>query len=197
MALSNYAFIWALYVWVPALDVYISGSQGAVDQRPLGNGDYYLLLPLSLLCALRPTSRLLTLAHVVKLVLFALRMPFVWDHECWAALNEAALVATYLTRGSFESFFAAARSQIIVLYSSAAFWKLNTSFLSPQTSCATVILIQQLSAYAPSNLAALAAPAIAAAAPTTAFLVEALIPMLLAFAPRYGVALALLFHAFF
>ena len=51
MALSNYAFIWALYVWVPALDVYISGSQGAVDQRPLGNGDYYLLLPLSLLCA--------------------------------------------------------------------------------------------------------------------------------------------------
>ncbi len=196
-ALQCYARTWALYVFVPALDAAISGAQGAVDSRPLGYGDA-MLLPLALYVSVHPTPTWLAVAHAVKLLLFVGRLPFVWDHEWWATLNEAALVVAVLAQkqqGAARAFFRGARHQLIVLYTSAAFWKLNTSFLNPSTSCATVILTQQLAAYAPPSLAHAAAPMVAAAAPWLAVAVEALIPILLRLAPRAGVALATLFHA--
>ena len=159
-ALAAYAQTWAVYVCVPAVDAALLGAQGAVDSRPLGYGDL-VLLPAAVLAGLRPTPRNLVAAHLCKLLLFAARLPFVWDHEWWASLNEAALVAAWLLcppQRFGSAFCAAARMQLIVLYASAAFWKLNTSFLSPSTSCATVILIQQLAAYAPLGLATSIAP---------------------------------------
>ena len=159
-ALAAYARMWAVYVCVPAVDAALLGAQGAVDSRPLGYGDL-VLLPAAVLAGLRPTPRNLVAAHLCKLLLFAARLPFVWDHEWWASLNEAALVAAWLLcppQRFGSAFCAAARMQLIVLYASAAFWKLNTSFLSPSTSCATVILIQQLAAYAPRGLATSIAP---------------------------------------
>ena len=195
-ALACYASIWTLYTWVPALDAALSGAQGAVDSRPLTHGDL-LLLPLALLACWRCVSpRTLAAAHLVKLALFFMRLPFVWDHEWWATLNEAALVGACLLSPlePAPAFFEAARVQLVLLYASAAFWKLNTSFLDPTTSCATVILMQQLAAFAPPALASTAAAAVAACAPTLAIAVELLIPALLYFRPRAGVALALLFH---
>ena len=195
-ALTCYAAIWTLYTWVPALDAALSGAQGAVDSRPLTHGDA-LLLPLALLaCWGRASPRTLAAAHLTKLVLFFMRLPFVWDHEWWATLNEAALVAACLLspHDPAPAFFEAARVQLLLLYASAAFWKLNTSFLDPTTSCATVILMQQLVAFAPPALASTAAAAVAACAPTLALAVELTIPALLFLRPRAGVALALLFH---
>ena len=188
-ALAAYAQTWAVYVCVPAVDAALLGAQGAVDSRPLGYGDM-VLLPAAVLAGLRPTPRNLVAAHLCKLLLFAARLPFVWDHEwcapsralgrpgraacCmrvlttapspphrWASLHEAALVAAWLLCPPHRfgsAFCAAARTQLILLYASAAFWKLNTSFLSPSTSCATVIVIQQLAAYAPLGLATSIAP---------------------------------------
>ena len=86
-ALAAYAQTWAVYVCVPAVDAALLGAQGAVDSRPLGYGDM-VLLPAAVLAGLRPTPRNLVAAHLCKLLLFAARLPFVWDHE-WCAPSRA------------------------------------------------------------------------------------------------------------
>ena len=193
-ALENYARLWALYVWVPALDALLMDGQGAVDQRPLGRGDIFLL-PLALLAAIFPSPGLLALAQLVKLCLFCARLPFVWDHEWWTTVTEGCLVACVALKfDANEVFLVAARVQTILLYASAAFWKVNTSFLSKTTSCGSVILVQQLAQYAPKEVAEAVAPGLAIVAPWIALAVEALIPTLMITSPELGVSVALLFH---
>jgi len=55
----------------------------------------------------------------------------------------------------------AVRSQLAWLYVVRGFWKVNTSFLNPATSCAPILVIQLLDAYAP---AWMATPQVASAA---------------------------------
>eukprot|EP00435_Cladocopium_sp_Y103_P039438 s1307_g10.t1 len=191
-AIAAYAQAWCLYVWVPGIDALLGASSGAVDSRPLGAADV-VLLPLALLGAISASAEFSALpllaAHALKLGMFAWRMPFVWDHECWAALTELSFLVAP------RHFWRLARGQLLLLYASAAWWKLNTSFLDPRTSCSTVILIQLLSAYAPSeHLAQHFAPVVARWAPLLGLGGEATIALLLLCWPRLGVLSALAFH---
>ncbi|CAK9050962.1 unnamed protein product [Durusdinium trenchii] len=194
-ARAAYAEAWCLYVWVPAIDAFL-GGQGAVDSRPLGLGDV-CLLPLALAGTLVLeygwSAGCLRVAHAVKLMMFAYRMPLVWDHECWAALTELSFLF-WGEEKNFRSFWQLCRGQLLLLYASAAWWKLNTSFLDPRTSCSTVILTQLLSAYAPHELALQLAPLIVRLAPIMGLAGEAIIAVLLLVRPALGVVTASAFH---
>ena len=82
----------------------------------------------------------------------------------------------------------------------AAFFKLNTSFFDPHASCAPLFILQLVAAYLPDNVAPFALTDLLAwSAPLVAFVVELLIPLLLAQASRpalrrLGLCLGLLFH---
>ena len=197
-ALTAYGQLWALYVLCPFFDRLLLGVAGAVDARPLGPGDA-VLLPLAALAALlegRLALGMMLLAHIVKLAMFAHRLPFVWDHECWAAATEVSFVlaAAQGETGVVQRFWPAARAQLLLLYAGAAFWKLNTSFLDHRTSCGTVILAQVWAAYMPSTLALDLAPMVTRLAPFAALGGEVMLPLAMACFPRLGVFLALLFH---
>eukprot|EP00434_Breviolum_minutum_P031016 symbB.v1.2.027433.t1/scaffold2815.1/size69651/2 len=201
-ALAAYAQAWCLYVWVPAIDFLLLDGQGSVDARPLGLGDVFLL-PLALAGAClasvaggKNSLPLLRCAHGIKLLMFFLRMPMVWDHECWAALTEVSFLVTCQTTEatSISRFWSLARAQLLLLYASAAWWKLNTSFLDPRTSCGTVILVQLLSTYVPEALAEEVAPLVVRMAPILGLLGEASIAFLLWLMPKVGTLSALMFH---
>ena len=197
-ALTVYGQLWALYVLCPFFDRLLLGVAGAVDARPLGPGDV-VLLPLAALAALlegRLALGMMLLAHIVKLAMFAYRLPFVWDHECWAAVTEACFVlaAAQGETGVVQRFWPAARAQLLLLYAGAAFWKLNTSFLDHRTSCGTVILAQVWAAYMPSTLAVDLAPMVTRLSPFAALGGEVMLPLAMGYFPQLGVGLALLFH---
>ena len=92
------------------------------------------------------------------------------------------------------SFAPAARWTLVVFYAFAAFAKLNTGFLDPDTSCAVFYADQALAA---ARLPVLAPGGVAATALiVTTVLVELAIPLLLAIPPtrHAGVLLGLAFH---
>ena len=87
------------------------------------------------------------------------------------------------------------RAQLIVLYMSAAFWKLTTSWFDHHYSCSTVLmseLLAGLEGIVPqvkylSDLMMFVAPELVAG-------IEFAVPALLLMQPRHGVLLALVFH---
>ena len=60
-------------------------------------------------------------------------MPFVWDSDLWAIQNDVAIALGALTT---------VRWQFAAFYFFSGFWKLNTSFLDPRASCATIFFAQ-------------------------------------------------------
>ena len=97
--------------------------------------DWYLRLPLVTLTLCAPHPWLLLVAHVVNIACWFERVPAVWDYMCWCALTEATFVGAALMGGGRDKvaarFLPAVRAQLIVLYMSAAFWKLTTSVRAP------------------------------------------------------------------
>ena len=121
------------------------------------------------------SPRLLLIAHVANIVAWFDRMPAVWDYMCWCALLEATFVAAALAtlahgappprnKGAARKagwlpalldaseseavarrFLPAVRAQLVVLYFSAAFWKLTSSWFDTHYSCATVLMSELLS----------------------------------------------------
>ncbi len=105
---------------------------------------------------------------------------------------------------AFAEAAAAARNQLALLYFAAGLWKLNTSFLHPSYSCASVFAAQLADKYWPESLLAnssvVSLGTVAAAgvmvAPIATVVLELAIGVLLAFqrTRRVGIALALLLH---
>mmetsp|Transcript_36004 Transcript_36004/g.118524 ORF Transcript_36004/g.118524 Transcript_36004/m.118524 type:complete len:329 (-) Transcript_36004:1941-2927(-) len=212
-ALATYARFWCLHQLAPFADQAFALA-GAMDHRMIdescqtGPGaclrahfdyDWLVRLPLALACLLFPGRRLLLLAHLVNVVGWADRMPAVWDYMCWCALMEAPFVLAAATSSSMaetaRKFLPAMRAQLVVLYFSAAFWKLTSSWYDGHYSCSTVLMSELLSGLEPlfpplatlSGLMLHAAPALVAG-------IEFAVPALLLLQPRHGVLLALVFH---
>ncbi len=197
--LAEYALGWSLHQLAPFLDKAV-GVAGAMDHRMIDRPyDWYVRLPLALLCLVRPNSHVLLVAHVVNIVCWFDRMPAVWDYMCWCALLELTFVgAAFISVSSEEvskRFLPAVRAQLVVLYFSAAFWKLTTSWFDTHYSCATVLMSELLAGLEPllpplthvAELMMLGAPALVAG-------IEFAVPTLLVLRPRWGVLLALVFH---
>ncbi|CAE7363275.1 CHT1, partial [Symbiodinium pilosum] len=148
--LAEYGRAWCLHQFVPFVDKLVLGSYGqAMDNRMLkpwdqGPDDWMIRLPLLILSFLSPTPSVLLLAHIANIISWFYWMPAVWDHMVWAALLELTFVFAVLAEGGKEAvakrFLPAARMQLSVLYWSAAFWKLTTSWYTVRGSCAPVLL---------------------------------------------------------
>lgn len=199
--LAEYGRAWSVHQLVPFADKLL-GIAGAMDNRMVGQPyDWYLRLPLCALTLVFPTPWLLLVAHVVNIVTWFERMPAVWDYMCWCALTEATFVAAALLGGGAARvagrFLPAVRAQLVVLYFSAAFWKLTTSWFDTHYSCAAVLMAELLAGLEPffpfltqppaSSALLLTAPAVVAG-------LEFAVPSLLLLRPRWGVLLALTFH---
>ena len=166
-ALATYARFWCLHQLAPFADQTL-GLAGAMDHRMIDescqngpfqcarahlNYDWLIRLPLVLVCFCFPSRRLLLVAHALNFVCWADRMPAVWDYMCWCAIMEAPfVVAAGLSSSMAETarkFLPAMRAQLIVLYMSAAFWKLTTSWFDHHYSCSTVLMSELLAGLEP------------------------------------------------
>lgn len=208
---STYVRIWALQQLVPFMDLLLLGAGlGAVDNRPLIFADW-LILPFVILLAALPVRRLAVALQVANIAIRLVRMPFIWDHECWAMWTEFTFVLIL----GWESIsgekggegssailrvFAVVRTQMVILYFSAATWKLTTSFLDHRTSCGTLLVLELLSSYLPEEALSSGSPlamAAARAAPLCTVIMEFAIPALLMLGrsrTRLGLVLGLIFH---
>lgn len=202
--LTEYALGWCLHQLAPFLDRTLAAAGMRVlspmDHRMIEQPyDWYLRLPLALLALAMPTRNVLVIAHVVNIICWFERMPGVWDYMCWCALLELTFVLAALNSSTSaevaRKFLPAVRAELVVLYFSAAFWKLTTSWFDPHYSCSTVLMSELIAGIEPMlpfvrHLASLlldAAPALVAG-------MEFAVPTLLLLRPRYGVLLALVFH---
>lgn len=204
-SLAEYGRAWCVQQAVPFVDKVV-GVFGAMDNRmlaPLEKSymDWGVRLPVIVVSFIYPSKAVLTLGHVLNIISWAQWMPAVWDHMCWAALIEIVFVLAVLQGGSSSAvagrFLPAAQAMLTVLYFSAAFWKLTTSWYDTYTSCAPVLLSELLSGLAPpsvlpagssvANLLLYISPVFVAA-------LEFAVPSAVMINPPAGVLLALIFH---
>lgn len=136
------------------------------------------------------------LAHIWDIQIRLSRMPAVWDHEYWATWINVSFVATFFCccvgwwsrdvvssslsrwKAAQDAFVSVARVQLGILYLAATFWKLNTSFMDPATSCGTVLILELLGSYllGPLNVSSgLVVRSLAHAAPAMTLVVEAIL----------------------
>lgn len=179
-------------VWAIAHIIHLVSATGSRLDSP------WNVLVVGSACALlvRPTSGPLLLTMLVAQVAdYVAEMPESPDHWALILLVNLALLITMAVRRSWsldalESALPAARVILLVVYSSAAISKYNTSFLDPVTSCANAIAgtasMGLADPFTDNN------PAIA----VVALAFETSIPILLAFPAtrRHGVRVGMLFH---
>eukprot|EP00327_Prymnesium_parvum_P001967 CAMPEP_0182827136 /NCGR_PEP_ID=MMETSP0006_2-20121128/16758_1 /TAXON_ID=97485 /ORGANISM="Prymnesium parvum, Strain Texoma1" /LENGTH=577 /DNA_ID=CAMNT_0024954371 /DNA_START=11 /DNA_END=1744 /DNA_ORIENTATION=- len=199
ISLALYGRGWALHQLVPFVDKLL-GLSGAMDSRMLGYNDFWLRLPIMLLALIFPTTKVLLIAHAINVASWAYWMPAVWDYMCWCAILELAFIAAALFGGGdtvvANRAISCLRPMLLILYVSAAFWKLTTGWFDSYVSCATVLMAELVSSpLFPPGAAMddflatmlLAAPALVAA-------LEFAVPLGLWLSPHWGILLALVFH---
>lgn len=186
-----------MHQFVPFIDKML-GLAGAMDNRMLGSMDFPVRLPILLAAFVFPNSQVLLLAHLVNIVSWAFWMPHVWDYMCWCALTEMVFVVAALAGGGDEKvaqrFVPAVKAMLIILYFSAAFWKLTSSWFDLRSSCAVILMSELLSSklFPPGpetfyKIMMELSPILVAA-------LEFVVPIFLWLAPRLGVPIALIFH---
>ena len=146
----------AAYVVLWGLSMPIELHRGALTAR----GPLELAMAMiGLAAALRPKNRrLYAVAFSLRFARFLTRFPLTWDTEIVQALTDLA-VATHLIAEDENGLGTSVRRQLGTFYFFAGFWKFNSSFLSPRTSCAAIYAAQIIDAYSP-----VASPSLAAAA---------------------------------
>lgn len=191
---------------------------------PFATGGDKLLWLCIAAAAVRPS---LGAVFVVSALLNAQRLsrwPVQWDSEVWSLSIDTTLLLMCVCawtrdglrraplrawRGlsrddrnrAFGWFARVARFQLACFYFGAFFWKLNTSFLDPRTSCAPIFFYQLIAAYVPPAWLAASSPlavAVGRAAPLNTLAIELLLPVLIwrggRSARRLALLLAVLFH---
>eukprot|EP00931_Biecheleriopsis_adriatica_P119608 TRINITY_DN94831_c0_g1_i1.p1 TRINITY_DN94831_c0_g1~~TRINITY_DN94831_c0_g1_i1.p1 ORF type:complete len:558 (+),score=34.22 TRINITY_DN94831_c0_g1_i1:34-1707(+) len=106
----------------------------------------------TLLAIMRPSPPSLALAMAVRNGSRIVRMPFCWDSDLWAfSCDLAFCLGLWQARRAKLSEDAPVliaapivRALLGMFYFAAGFWKINTSFLSPRTSCASILLASLL-----------------------------------------------------
>ena len=162
--------------------------------------------------AARPAPQTVMLALLVRVTDTLSLMPIMWDSYYWCLQLDGGLLVALAhlsigrralqladTAALAEWWANTARVQLSLFYLASGFWKINSSFFEPATSCAPIFVLTLLSSLGfvpPPELAAL----IAKSAPTVTILGEFSIGVLLlggSSKPRLarcGVALALFLH---
>ena len=79
------------------------------------------------------------------------KVPFSWDSEYWCAQTDISVVLFLLLAPSSDSLGDAIRLQMGIFYLGAGLWKLNTAFLNPTSSCASIYVAQLLDALVPTG----------------------------------------------
>lgn len=200
-----YLLIWCLHLLQPWADEMLFGKgSGGLDSRPLMTADYKFLLPaivatLIFLSTCTKTSSssssplphhvigMALVCHAVDLVIRFDRLPAVWDHEIWGLLINFSFSVCFLpallsSRNSSTSmiqaqddFLRLTRLQLALFYAAATFWKLNSSFFNPQTSCGTILILELIGAYTWGEIPPKLVELLVAMAPHLTLLLEATI----------------------
>jgi len=200
--LTEYGRAWCVQQFLPFLDQSL-GVAGAMDFRMIQNpADWHFRLPILVLAFLMPKPGVLVAAHVVNIAALCYWMPAVWDHLVWAMLTEIVFVMCAVFSNLDVTklvgyFYPAVTDMLVMLYSSAAFWKLTSSFLNPVTSCAPVLTSELAAAlFSPSVMPAggTLAWAVLITSPALIIVLEYMVPTLLWFFPPAGVLVGLKFH---
>ncbi|KAL1514770.1 hypothetical protein AB1Y20_003856 [Prymnesium parvum] len=184
------------YVRLWALAQLVEWNYGSLSaHRPLDAAQ----LLLCALAALQPRrASLAAAAHLLRIANLPSRVPRAWDSEYFAALTDAAALLAVVRADAPHALRQAARhfrAQLCVFYLAAGLWKLNSAFLEPRYSCASVYLVQLVDAYLPAELGRAAAPLAARLAPALTLGGEVSIGAAFALAPRLAIVLGLLLHA--
>lgn len=186
----EYSLTWSLLQLPPFVDK-LFGIDGAVDNRPIADTDWYYRLPFILAVILLPRNKATcAVAHVVNVGFWAARMPVVWDHMCWSCICEIVFVLCFLCGADFAK---CAKPTLVVLYFSAAFWKLTADFMDPTVSCANMLVAELAAALFP-NVPLWLSQFLMAYAPTMVVAIEFAVPTLLWLCPPAGILASLLFH---
>ena len=174
-------------------------------------------LPWLIICAIivamtviHPTPQTFALALTFRLADTLYKIPFCWDSFYWCLQIDGGLyiLLVYFAvakstlhladRDTLAAWWATtAKYQLAFFYLAAGFWKINTSFLDPSTSCAPIFvltLLPVLGFVPPAELA----PLIAQLSPAMTIVGEMTIGVLLLMPSRklvrLGIATALLLH---
>ena len=198
---DEYRILWCLHQLLPYVDKILNIS-GTMDFRPIKlENDILCRLPLVLLSLFFRGRRLLMVAHLVNVISISFWMPSVWDHCVWCGLLEMVFVlAAFVSKdekSTMEAFLPSMRTSLIILYFSAAFWKLTWSFLDPVSSCANTLVAELAAAMlTPEQIPATSdfAKYLMLSAPAQIIFIEFLVPVMLWLCPRQGIPVALLFH---
>mmetsp|Transcript_30140 Transcript_30140/g.76164 ORF Transcript_30140/g.76164 Transcript_30140/m.76164 type:complete len:595 (-) Transcript_30140:283-2067(-) len=200
--LAEYGRAWCVQQFLPFLDKTI-GVAGAMDFRMIQNpADWHFRLPILVLAFLMPKPGVLMAAHVINIAALWYWMPAVWDHLVWAMLTECVFVMCCVFSNLDVTklvgyFYPAVTDMLVMLYTSAAFWKLTTSFLNPVTSCAPVLTSELAAALFPPSVMPAGgtfAWAILMSSPVLIVVLEYVVPAVLWYFPPLGVLVGLKFH---
>lgn len=127
------------------------------------------VVAVSILAAMvHPTVQTFGVALLMKTLLRAWAAPLIFDSEVWCGFTDVAVVLVMLQEGcgydvrwrgsarehnSLVTMFShIGRLQMAIFYAAAGFWKINTSFLDPRTSCAPIFAVSLISEHCPAWL---------------------------------------------
>mmetsp|Transcript_50371 Transcript_50371/g.116274 ORF Transcript_50371/g.116274 Transcript_50371/m.116274 type:complete len:571 (-) Transcript_50371:183-1895(-) len=161
-----------------------------------------VLAVLYVAAAARPSRATAVAAMLVHIAMHLKQAPAIWDSCWWAIITDATFVGAALLCCSEEEVIPTCahliRWEMGLFYTGAGFWKMNSSFLDPRVSCAS-IYVASLASFLPESLAPreLLRPALALA-PHMTIAGELLLGISLLWprrcAWRFGTALAMLLH---
>ena len=204
LAISALATLWGLVCIFESFRAYRGALADAKVLLPLFSG---LAVALG---APRSRSFVVVGYSVVFAVWLLLKVPYSWDSEYWQAQTDVTVVASLCLLPAplvVPAISETVRLQMAIFYAAAAFWKINTAFLDPATSCASIYIAQLLDVLVPASVTIPPAARVAAvrAGPLVTIAGEMSIALLL-LAPassasarlrplrKLGVGLALLLH---
>ena len=136
-SLGSYARLWAATECV-----------GLVMQ-PFSIPDSIWMLPaltaaLALIFVL-PRRATLALAMVVRITMHATQAPMHFDSALWCMQTDLAVLLALALGGDLDGTCGwVVRGQMSLFYLASGFWKMNSAFLDPRTSCASILFLQLL-----------------------------------------------------
>eukprot|EP00747_Dinoflagellata_sp_TGD_P218069 gnl/TRDRNA2_/TRDRNA2_90365_c0_seq1.p1 gnl/TRDRNA2_/TRDRNA2_90365_c0~~gnl/TRDRNA2_/TRDRNA2_90365_c0_seq1.p1 ORF type:complete len:553 (-),score=53.67 gnl/TRDRNA2_/TRDRNA2_90365_c0_seq1:13-1671(-) len=108
-----------------------------------------LVSTLCLICS--PSPLMWSILLCIRNVARVMKMPYIWDSDYWALSLDVAFlmsqVAVYKHAPRDHSVLRAApavQALLAMFYFAAGFWKVNSSFLSPRTSCGSIFAVSLL-----------------------------------------------------
>jgi hypothetical protein len=97
-------------------------------------------------------QRAMAIPFLVSAFYWMDKSPFVWESNLWTVQTDLVMALWLLINEQNDDATVPCQTveeMFCIFYGAAGFWKLNTHFLDPNASCATVFFVQNLAAYMP------------------------------------------------